>query len=210
MPVDSVLNDNGKRLLAVCRDSKLLVVNNLIVESKSFLGALTFGKGNNWTSQLDLCVVSEDLIPCVSHFNIDQDTSFPSNHAPVSIGFTFPKETMSLQQILIRSADIGCYPEKPEQLCKRAIPIHRIDNVLFIENIEAVDPTLVITGDHNAVAKGFSDILYNTITQSKAPPPPPTIYDPAQTRWERIMNCEDHSILWKAIDQPNIRVLSSM
>ena len=50
------------------------------------------------------------------------------------------------------------------------------------------------------MAKGFSDILYNTLTQCKAPPPPATTYDPAKTRWERIMDCEDHSILWKSID----------
>ena len=199
-PVDSILNDNGRKLLAVCRDSKLLVVNNLVADSKSFQGALTFRKRNNWTSQLDLCLTSEKLISCVSHLNINQDTNFPSNHAPVSIGFLFPKEIMSLQEIVIRSADVGCYPEKPEQLCKRPIPIHRIDAALFMEKIEAVDPTLAITGDHNAMAKGFSDILYNTISESKATPPPTSTYDPAKTRWERIMNCEDHSILWKAID----------
>ena len=199
-PVDSVLNDNGKRLLAVCRDSKLIVVNNLVAGSNCFLGGLTFRKRNRWISQLDLCVTSEELIPCVSHFNIDQDSTFPSNHAPVSVGFTFPKETMSLHQILIRSAEIGCYPAKPEALCKRPIPFRRIDAALFMEELEAVDPTLAITGDYNAMAKGFSDILYNTITQCKTPPPLSTTYDPAKTRWERIMDCEDHSILWKSID----------
>ena len=120
-------------------------------------------------------------------------------HLPLSVSHSQKKD---IQQILTQSGDICCYPEPPTQLCQQPISIHQIDAVRFIENISAVDPTLAITGDHNTMAKEFSDLLYTTISQSKAPAPRPQSepYDPTTTRWERIMNCENDSTLWKAID----------
>ena len=199
-PVDQVTNDNGKKILAVCKDNELLIVNNLKTKYKYHHGALTFRLRNTWISQLDLCIASEVLIPYVSEFNVNQDTSFPSNHAPVSVSFNFPGERLSLKQIQNRSADIGSYPEKSKQLCKPPISYHRIDPVLFVENMNAIDPTLAMNEDCNTMTKGFGDLLYTTIKQSKAALQPPENYDPATTRWERIMNCGDHSKLWKAID----------
>ena len=199
-PVDAEVNDNGKKLLSVCKDSKLVIVNNLKTQTQCHPGALTFRKGNKWISQLDLCITSETLIPYVSQFNVNQDVSFPSNHAPVSVNIDFPMERLPVQQILKRSADIGSYPENPRQLCNKPISIHRIDPVLFVENMNAVDPTLVTSGDYNEMARGFSNLLYSTIKRSKAAPPPSADYSPDATRWERIVSCGDHGKLWKAID----------
>ena len=66
--------------------------------------------------------------------------------------------------------------------------------------MSAVDPTLTMHGDHNTLANQFSNLLYDTITQSKTPPVVDQSPDAATTRWERIMNCADDSVLWKAID----------
>ena len=200
VPVDSILNENGKKLLNVCRDNELFITNNLKTSTRAHSGALTFRIRNKWTSQLDLCITSKELIPCISNFVVNQDISFPSNHAPISVSLNFPKEKLSLQQVLIRSADIGNYPVKQKTLCRPPISYNQIDPYLFVENMNAVDPTLAISGDQNAMAEGFSNLLYTTITNSKAPLSPPVSYDVAATRWERIMNCEDHGKLWKAID----------
>ena len=151
-------------------------------------------------SLLDLCIVSKELIPCVSELIIDQNTALPSNHAPVTACLTFPEERASLRQIATRSADIGCYPEKPLPLCKPPIGIHQIDTILFAQNMNSVEPMLAITGDHNTMANEFGELLYATITQSKALPPHSEPYDPATSRWKRIMDCGSHSTLWKAID----------
>ena len=191
-PVDPIVNYNGKRTM-----------NNLQMKGRCFPGLLTFRKGKKWISQIDLCIASEELAPCIHDLVINQDVSFPSNHALILVSFMFLEETTSLQKILNHSADIGCYPEtvSTPQMCKRPINIHQIGPVSFYENIDAVNPALALTGDHNEIAKGFSDLLYNAITESRVPRPPSSrSYDPAATRWERIVNCEDASTLWKAID----------
>lgn len=200
--VDPGINDNGKKVLAVCKDRKLLVVNNLSTGSSSFPGGLTYRTRNKWISQLDLCIVSEDLIPCVSHFDVNQDTTLPSNHAPVSVRVTFPEERLSPKQVLIRSSDIGTYPTKQTHLCKRPISFERIDTARFTENMSSLIPPLVAHGaDFNSLAEEFGEILYNSISESKeAPIHIEHQHDPSTTRWERIMNCGDDGLLWKAID----------
>ena len=122
-------------------------------------------------SQLDLCITSEKLIPRVTDFNVNQDTRFPPNHAPVLMCITFSKDGLSIRQIHTRSVNIGNHPEKRIQLCKHPISIQQISLVLFANNINAFDPTLAMSDDHNAMAKEFSDLLYTTITKSKAPQP---------------------------------------
>ena len=81
---DSGVNDNGKRIAAICKDHNLVLVNNLRTGTATFPGALTFRQRKKWISELDLCIVSKNLVSHVTSFNVNQDTVFPSNHAPVS------------------------------------------------------------------------------------------------------------------------------
>ena len=47
-PIDQGVNDNGSRLLCVCRDQNLLPVNNLLTNSTSFSGSLTYRHFSNF------------------------------------------------------------------------------------------------------------------------------------------------------------------
>ena len=198
--VDPVSNDNGKKLFSICKDHELLIANNLSTESVRFAGTLTFRQRRKWISELDLCVISKKLTNDIECFNVDQNYEFPSNHAPISVQINFPERDLNLQQILARSADIGTYPSKPKQLCKPPVNINRIDHNLFSEKMSAINPTLAGTQDYETLASYVNDLLYSTIQQCKKPPPAEPSYDPTSSRWQRIMDCSDHSILWKAID----------
>ena len=197
--IDRGVNDSGKRLAEVFKDNDLLVVNNLSTRSSTFTGALTFRQRNRWISELDLSVVSKSLIDHVSSFNVNQDTTIPSNHAPISTQIMFPKRDLTVQQILSRSADIGSYPTPQKPLCKKPISYSRISNQTFVEKISAVNPTLAPTDDIETLATDFSNLIYETIKESKLSIPTPE-YDPDMARWQRIMECGDKKLLWKAID----------
>ena len=75
-------NDNGRMLLGVCVDEKLLVVNNLETPRMQFKGGLTYRQGQVWVSELDSCLISHEYIDKVESFEIIQDLRLPSNHAP--------------------------------------------------------------------------------------------------------------------------------
>lgn len=198
--IDPGVNDSGKRLAAIFKDNELFVVNNLSANSSTYTGALTFRQKNKWISEVDLCVVSKSLIGNVTSFGVNQDTTLPSNHAPVSIQVMFPGRDLSLQQLLLRSADIGSYPAMEKPLSRKPISYRRINNELFVEKMSAVYPTLAPTADSETLVTEFSNLIYETAKECKTPLPADPCYDPATSRWQRIMDCCDHGLLWKAID----------
>ena len=201
--IDPGVNDSGKKMIAICKDHDLVVVNNLSTESATFAGALTFRQRNKWISEVDLCITSKDLISNVTSFLVNQDTSLPSNHAPVSVQLAFPKRNLNIHQILTRSVDIGTYILPLKQLCRSPISYYRINQDLFTQKMPAVNPispTLASTQDHKTLANELSDLLYDTSKECKMPPPVEPSYDPASTRWKRIMDCCDDGLLSKAID----------
>ena len=108
-------NDNGKKLLGVCRGNSLLPVNNLrIGRAKHFQGGFTFRKRKRWTSEIDYCVVSENIAKqCVTKLsviaNVDEPICKLSDHAPVTIDFKFPIDPLMLL-------------ERARTLCEHVLP----------------------------------------------------------------------------------------
>ena len=198
-PVDLQENDNGKKLFSICKDNGLMVANNLITKDVKLTSSLTYRVRDKWVSELDLCIISEELVPAMSRLHVNQDLLFPSNHAPVSVNINFPQRSMGISELVTRSADIGMYPNTHKSVCKSPIQYSRIDTNLFKEVIESSDPPPFDT-DVNVTANNLSTELYNitkTCKLRRAPDPP---QDTAKSRWQRIMECEDDSLLWKAID----------
>ena len=198
-PVDLGENENGKKLFSICKDNGLMVANNLVTEDVTLTSSLTYRIRNKWVSELDLCIVSEELIPAVSKLSVNQDTSLPSNHAPVSVNINLPERSLSISDLVTRSADIGMYPSTSRPLCMPPIRYHQIDANVFKETIEHSNPPPV-DADVNVTASNFSTQLYNITKTCKLPRPPDVEQDLNKTRWQRIMDCEDDGLLWKAID----------
>ena len=78
-------NDTGKKVLQLCDDCNMVIVTNLQTNESHFQGALSFRKKIDWISELDLILISNDVVNAVSYFKVDQDVRFPSDHAPVSM-----------------------------------------------------------------------------------------------------------------------------
>lgn len=64
--------------------NNLLVINDLMTTSKHFLSDKTYRKKDTWTSELDTCITSQDLVKCVSDFYVVRQSGFPSDHAPIA------------------------------------------------------------------------------------------------------------------------------
>ena len=78
-------NSNGSKLLNICRDSGILLVNNIQYGNVHIRGALTYRERQQWVSELDICLISKDAIKAVSDLHVDQNLSMPSDHAPVTV-----------------------------------------------------------------------------------------------------------------------------
>ena len=62
---DTTQNSAGKKLLKVCNEKSLTIANHLVVGDKVFGGKLSYRQGKKWKSEIDLCIIHEDLLPCL-------------------------------------------------------------------------------------------------------------------------------------------------
>ncbi len=79
-------NQNAKHIARVCQSWHLVVLNNLRTAKQVYRGALSFRRGQNWISELDICLITPSLVDNVTSLRFDQSCHRPSNHAPFSLG----------------------------------------------------------------------------------------------------------------------------
>lgn len=195
-------NANGKVLQNICKIGKLVILNNLLTESIYFQGALTFRKRNKWISELDLCVLSRDLIECVTTFNINHDLSLPSNHAPISLVFNHDPNLRVKAELLSQRAsqlDLYVVPDKKKPR-KNPIPYETIDVSLFTQNIIDVPvPDLPVSINNIDQCVG---IISNTLYElaGKCRRPDVKQWNQEEERWIRLINTRDSKLIWKSIN----------
>ena len=109
--VDNTVNSNGRSLVQTCIANQLTPINNLKIGDRVWKGNLTYRKKQRWISEVDLCLVSSPLVEAVCHFAIDQNLQYPSDHAPVSVGFDFSCciNSCRIDELVERSNMLGSY-----------------------------------------------------------------------------------------------------
>ena len=204
--VDNTLNSNGRDALQVCTDNKLLILNNLQSDDKFFQGGLTFRRKKKWVSELDLCMLSPSLLSCTKSLLVSQDTSDPSDHAPVSIEFNFTPDLVHPRSLLTRAENTSGHAvlmsdAYNQSLCRKPIPYHHIDHVQFAEQLQDHPPPSFEDGKSvGSLCTEFSDFIYQCATKCRTAVPETTQNTPDLSRWQRIIDCDDPKMLWRAID----------
>ena len=144
-PVDNVSrpNSNGQALLQICKDSDLLIVNNLKTPNVTLNGALTFRKRTTWISEIDLVIVSKKFIHNITSLYVDQNLFYPSDHAPISFKIEVnSRSNICMNSLYTRAKDLGQHAvclSKSRSLSRKNIPIGQICNQLFIQQLENIE-----------------------------------------------------------------------
>ena len=76
-------NENAKVLRGVCVEDGLMVINN-VHEQQHFKGGETYKKGNEWVSELDLCIISYNMLKYMNDLRVIYENDLPSDHAPLA------------------------------------------------------------------------------------------------------------------------------
>ncbi len=58
-----------------------------------------------WVSELDVCLVSSNLVNEIVYYKVIKDVLLPSDHAPISISFL--SQSVDIKQILYRASYLG-------------------------------------------------------------------------------------------------------
>lgn len=78
----NVPNENANIMATECIEQNLMVVNNLKDGEKYYRRKLTYRKRNEWITEVDVCIASQQILRCIQSFSVNNDVDLPSDHAP--------------------------------------------------------------------------------------------------------------------------------
>ena len=203
--VDRAMNSNGREVLQVCSDNNLLILNNLHTDKNLFQGALSFRQKKKWVSEIDLCVLSPSLLSCAKSFYVCQDATNLSDHASVSTEFIFTPGLVHPRSLLTRAENTCGHAVLMSDaynltMCRKPIPYHHIHPLQFCEMLQDRSPPTFDDKSVDTLCTEFSDLIYESAKKCKAPAPVSSSHSHELSRWQRIIDCEDPKMLWRAID----------
>ena len=192
-------NANANIIYSICCEEKLAIVNNAKIKNKHFNSKLTYKQGNIWTSELDLCIMSPNLLNRITNFNIIQDFSLPSDHAPLSLTL---QQCLCLDTLLEHATYLGdhavFYSRNKRNVCKKPIKYSQVDPLCFLNKLSQYElPSIDI--EIESVVKNMSETLYECAADSRASIQPPQT-DLSISRWDRLLDGNSDKQVWAAIN----------
>lgn len=194
-------NDNAFILSTICQESHLILLNNLKTRTNYFPSKRTYRKGEDWVSELDVCLVSPGVLDRVNEFSVLQNLELPSDHAPISLSLILPCTDMDI--LRSRAQYLGDHAvlysqSSNNQGAIKPLNMNIIDERLFISNLLQLNVPSECE-DINIYADNVTATLYQCARDSKRVSNVQVVND-GIGRWERLLKDKDDVRIWKAID----------
>ena len=164
---DKTVNVNGKRLIELCCNNNLSLVNGLKMEHKTFDSKLTFFRGRV-SSQNDWCITN--CIGSISEFLIHSKL-FISDHSPVSMCMDITRELTLSQVESISNSTLSDEFYDNSNVMKKKIQLKHIDTSNlpkeFDRIAESVKVSLENGCDISTVSLALNDDIYDVCSKRK-------------------------------------------
>ena len=161
---------------------------------------LTYRVGDQWTSELDVCILSHKDLIGVKDFCVYNDLGLPSDHAPISVCIQPPVINRDL--LLVTARRLGdhaaLYTSYNNHLVK-PVKFNRINVEHFLGELSRCDIPDCTDDDINADIIALTNCLYKCASKSSRQPNQVAV-DAALSRWERLLHDSDDKRIWEAID----------
>ena len=198
---DDTMNYNGRQLLKLCRDNDLVIVNNLKLHDVAFPSGLSYRKGNNWTSELDYCLISLKGLQYVTQFDMVQclqNKPLPSDHAmletTLNIDYRHPYTLLKKRAYYLGKST---YEKDEEVTVCKSILLSRTDAEKVKEHLQNHNPPEIGGRDEGELVQMFYKKADDVLNKFKIRETRGNVY--AQSRWLRILQNNDEKQIWKAI-----------
>ena len=140
--MDTYVNEYGRRLLELCRNARLRIVNGRVLGDTT--GRMTCYQWNG-SSVVDYCIADEDLLGAIEYFKVHELKGTLSNHCKISLQIPSCIRLSSGRQQMY-------------DIPKRVKWCERVSNA-FISNLKTEDAQMKIKSIEN-------DIEINTVNES--------------------------------------------
>ena len=201
---DTIQNSPGKKMINLCKDNSLVVVNHLNYFNKSFSGNLSYRKGNRWVSEIDLCIVNEKSLSKINEINVRQEIR-GSDHAPLCVTVNIENADLIASSLLERAKNLGqsyCYPKSVQKRTQRTIPSKNVNIENFREYMANHHPPVLTADDLDSALNTSLGIIKEGAKSAKVETADTGVgnWTQAQPRWKRLFETNDSSTIWKAIN----------
>lgn len=202
---DFVVNDNGKQLLDICKNSEMLIANHLVIGDKILGGNLSYKQGSRWISEIDLCLVKSEIVKEIESVSVEQGIH-GSDHAPLSVMLEFDiKGEMARSLLLDSASNLGkSYSSPTENRFVCSGPSFRFVDVNgFQASMNSLTPPNISNNADTNVSVILDDChdLINSVAKSNPSNQSTHDYewDQRYPRWKRLLENNDSRVVWKAI-----------
>ena len=208
--LDTNRNENGRQLLNLCRSSSMVIGNHLVYNGREFGGGLTFRRGPTWISEIDMCILKENILGLLKSVEINQNI-YGSDHAPLMIQLSFPGTRESTPALLMeRSASLGssCYDvDYPQNKYITKSPSYKyldINSFRLLMNETPPPEPQECNEEEVTIALDTCDTIINNVAKNCKLPHRVMLgqneWDRNHPRWKRLFDKNDPKITWKAIN----------
>ena len=184
----------------------MVIGNHLVYGEHTFGGGLTFRRGSDWISEIDLCIISQKLLNHLKSVEINQNILM-SDHAPMMVKLNLTRmQDVTLSVLTERARDLGRsyfdsnYSDHScivKGLAYKQVDVNRFKIAIeeaIPPNLDAIDVESVCTGLESAtriinrVAKECK--LRNGRERDG------NEWDQNHPRWKRVFERDD--LIWKS------------
>ena len=189
-------NSHGAILKSICIDNDLLVANNLVTSTAKFDNGATYKYKGEWISQIDLSLISTELVNNIEQFNVNRE-SLPSDHAIIEVNLRIDTD---MENIASRASQLEYYyvPQKRDD--RKPIPYSSINQEEFIKQVSQMIPNIeeISTNMLDSTTAKIIDNFYSASCNSVIKKPP--TWETVLPRWERLLEKNDPKYIWRAIN----------
>ena len=201
---DAVVNKNGKCILDLCEETRLVVVNNLKHDSGHFKSKLSFRKKTNWISEPDLLLVSESCVQHLESFDMIQryeDRLLYSDHALLDFRLDLKKMPPSTDILVKRACNLGLSVyECPLIKIDKSLRLGQCNEESLKRYFEENMPPPINEGDTvDNVLERFNSTIMKVLKESKTVVEAVTVPWGNAERWRRLLENNDLKKIWKSI-----------
>ena len=201
---DFIVNENGKCLLDVCRETNTAVVNNLKYDDKHFKTELSFRRKDTWISEPDLLVTCMNGVELISSFSTVQyhnGRHLYSDHALLDLELNLKKVKVSTELLKIRASNLGAsvYESIPIKI-EKSLRLSQCNKDGIVSYFEDNEP-IVLMGNEpmDTVVDQFTSTVNKVMKSNKKIEREEPVQWGNQHKWTRLMKCNDLRKIWKAI-----------
>ena len=202
--VNRTQNAPGKNVINLCKEKSLVIANHLSYSNRVLGGNLSYRKGKNWISELDLCLMHEKSLPLIKEVRVRQEIK-GSDHAPLCVTMDIKRTNLIAPFLLNRAKYLGqsyITPQHKHNKLQKTESSRNVDLNNFKSYMTEHQPPALTEDDLDSALNTSLKVICEGAKNAKKDitNSGESAWDQSQPRWKNLLERNDSGTIWKAIN----------